>query len=161
MIFKQVTEIIDGTKTQTRRLVKPDEHGLKIDGVRQVWTSKGRIKWQIARDYAVQSGRGKPTVMWEPESQGYIPLRIRITDIRKERVQDISEQDAIAEGITASPMSKSLHKTWQFNTPSHTSYGYSFPADAYAALWDSINTKKGTRFSDNPSVWVLTFEVLR
>jgi len=32
--------------------------------------------------------------------------------------------------------------------------------DAYAALWDSINTKAGTRWQDNPAVWVVRFAVV-
>jgi hypothetical protein len=33
------------------------------------------------------------------------------------------------------------------------------PAMVYEQLWQSINTRPGTRWEDNPLCWVLTFEL--
>lgn len=71
-----VEMILDGTKTQTRRLVKEGEcfgydvksdydtvasthkiKGKKVTGVERLGHPR---KWQVGRDYAVQLGRGKP-----------------------------------------------------------------------------------------------------
>jgi hypothetical protein len=60
--------------------------------------------------------------------------RIRLTSIEYALLQDMGTSEAIAEG-------------------------YSSIAE-YARVWDSINTRKGTRWADNPAVWVFTFEVV-
>jgi len=182
MYFKQIQEIIDGTKTQTRRVVKPGEAyafrylGSTIEHVTdgraaynpqaptsmitKVFTPSGRLKWQVGRDYAVSPGRGKPGVGWEPTSGAWgeqlftktllgtpRPLRIVITAIRCEPLQNISETDAMAEGCPNHNYAPGLE--W-FD-----------PVKWYAELWDSINTRKGLRWADSPSVWVLEFEVKR
>lgn len=91
-----------------------------------------------------------------------MPNRIRITDIRAERLQDISEEDCFAEGI------KEIYET-NVDGPKEF-YGYAFfpdaspcPAhcyceaqEAYAALIDKISGK-GT-WKSNPYVFVYEFE---
>lgn len=88
----------------------------------------GRIKWQVGRDVSVQLGRGKYGLYcclkcgfnWqmskaklgkygslvmcltcaEKKKVSYLePLRIKITGIRKERLQNIQESDAKKEGF--------------------------------------------------------------
>jgi hypothetical protein len=110
-----------------------------------------RALYIIGRTYAVVPGRGQPAVWWrelvsggpynlareKPLLQsGWQPLRIRITAIRQERLQDMSEADARAEGVAS--------------------------VEDYKALWTRINGKtKGARWEDNPAVWVLTFEMVQ
>jgi len=131
-------------KTMTRRLVKEGERDGEVGGskgyVPCVYTNKNKkIKWQVGKSYAVQSGRGKPTVWYCPycvkhNTKGnadvdfeinkifdvsgnfnklahpelyecfqcgmpWKPLRILITGIKKERLLDISEEDAKKEGF--------------------------------------------------------------
>lgn len=75
-----------------------------------------------------------PVTRAELEKRGFRPLRIRITAIRQERLQDITEADAKAEGVGS--------------------------VEEYRALWESINGKTpGARWADDPLCWVLTFEV--
>jgi hypothetical protein len=126
VIFK--TELIDkivcGEKTQTRRPVKDGEvlrqqehflDGWKPVGVLQ----HGRAKVMVGRDYAVVPGRGQAGIFWHPEKKvtitkdayamvlfrvgsladGFMPLRIRVLDIRREDVRKISLNDAIDEGF--------------------------------------------------------------
>lgn len=83
-----------------------------------------RKKYEIGDTYAVQPGRGKRAVG-----------RIRVTGLRVERVQAITEADAQAEGVES--------------------------AQAYAALWDAIHSKRGERWSDNPLVVVIQFELVK
>jgi hypothetical protein len=60
-----------------------------------------------------------------------------------ERVQDISEEDAKAEGLL-----------WAKNRkPSKENYGAGFMAE-----WDSLNAKRGFSWDSNPWVWVIEFE---
>lgn len=119
MLFKpeMIEQIVAGNKTQTRRLRKAGETAwcghLDLQYILTVVSgSAGRVKWQVGRDYAVQPGRGKPGALWRPETgdifypaaaddtvDGFVPLRIRITGIRKEDVRKISKADALAEGF--------------------------------------------------------------
>lgn len=150
MIFQHTwKQVLDGTKTQTRRLVKPGEgfNAFPSGWIKDVrvypdlplpHSMIGKIKWAVGRDYAVQPGRGKKAVG-----------RIRITGIRQERVQDITTADAIAEGVPE-----------QTATYTHPVYR-SLSVAAYAKLWDAIHTKPGETWNDNPSVWVLEFELVR
>lgn len=72
-------------------------------------------------------------------------LTLEITSVRVERVQDISEGDASAEGVYVGA-----------EEPRATS-GYYGPRNAYKHLWDSINAKRGHSWESNPWVWVLEF----
>jgi len=149
MIFRQIDEILDGRKTQTRRTCKPGEvlDKLYIPGfgtVPAVWVND-RLKWVVGRTYAIQPKRGAP---------GIKTHRIQITGIRQERLQDISEEDALAEGVSGMRVEET----------GNIVDGYEFgivlgsAIDAYRELWDSINTRKGVRWEDNPLCWVIEFE---
>ena len=91
-------------------------------------------------------------------SNGFKPLRIRITAIRQESLQDITEADAIAEGCLGyEPKQIYVH----ISDYHKTSFPGATPVKHYSELWDSINNRKGARWEDNPLVWVLTFEVAK
>jgi hypothetical protein len=67
-------------------------------------------------------------------------LALRITDVRVQRVQEITHEDAVAEGVGAAWLPDSN----QFAT--------------FARLWDSINAKRGYLWESNPWVWAISFE---
>lgn len=139
MIFKQWQQVLDGTKTQTRRLMKEGDWPLhQAPGyaelpIEAVYDNRRRLRWKVGQTYAVQPGRGKKAIG-----------RIRLTRIRRQRVQDISEEDAKAEGC-----------------PSRLETGFDTARYRFHVLWDSIYTKTGERWADNTGVWALTFEVVR
>ena len=91
MIFQfTLTQVLSLEKTQTRRIVKPNEVACRvqynrIDTVRH----DNRVKWRVGQTYSIQPGRGKPQV-----------ARLEITRIRSETVTRISTADAIAEGFS-------------------------------------------------------------
>lgn len=104
----------------------------------------------MAQKAAVVDGDGEKMVdaAQIARGQGYEPLRIYITDIRRQWLQDISEDDVIAEGHALIRWAGEGPEGW--------------PATAgYAEVWDRINRKPGTRWADNPPVWALTFEVVQ
>lgn len=77
-------------------------------------------------------------------------LTLRITDVRVQRLQDISEVDARAEG--APPSHPSIDAVSR-------EFGYAdFPRSWYAQLWDSINGPG--RWEANPWVWCVSFSVV-
>jgi hypothetical protein len=72
-------------------------------------------------------------------------ITLEITDIRVERLQDISEEDAKAEGVGA-------HGGWNAD---ETEYGVN-ARGPFSRLWDSINAKSYP-WASNPWVWVIEF----
>lgn len=88
-----------------------------------------------------------PGVKWKPSI--FMPRRLsraslRLSDVRVERLHQIDDDGAIAEGCPESEWYR-VHEG---------------PRKWYATLWDRINGEK-SRWDLNQWVWVLTFEVLR
>jgi len=75
---------------------------------------------------------------------------LEITNITVERLQDITEQDAITEGCRAL---KTID-TYQ-NKGSVTRAKW-----LYQRIWDSLNAKRGYPWEKNPWVWVIEFKKL-
>ena len=82
---------------------------------------------------------------------------LRILDVRAERLQEISEEDAMREGSVA--QFSSVH-----GLPRLDGYGLRcvglkpIPMQGFMALWDSL-AKPGERWDDKPWVWVYTYEL--
>ena len=85
---------------------------------------------------------------------------LEITDIKVERLQDISEEDAIAEGIgrwTEERLkSKPIHYQLYWVDNGDESLYSSDPIDSFRSLWVSINGKES--WDSNPWVFALTFK---
>jgi len=182
-----VRAILEGRKTQTRRVVKPlgNDDGFVIldygnggwpyrsdDGdssthivrrggklyieetphacpygqpgdrlwVRETWadvrTPASQIQTVYRADWPYKNPSTKP---WKPSI--HMPrwasrILLEVTGVRIERLQDISEEDAIAEGV-----SDILN-----------------PVGAYRELWDSINGDGA--WVANPWVWIVEFKRL-
>ncbi len=78
-------------------------------------------------------------------------ITLEITGVRVERIQDISEADAIAEGCEG------------YTMPMHPDSGCSdgqMPHDEFRELWASLNGKRGYGWDANPWVWVIAFRRL-
>ena len=87
-----------------------------------------------------------------------MPHHIRITNIRVERLQDISNEDCIAEGIY--PKANGRWYCYDVVKRVGVSYDpYPDPREAYAALIDKISGK-GT-WESNPWVFVYDFELVK
>lgn len=74
-------------------------------------------------------------------------LTLEITDIRVERVQDISDADAFAEGIQ-----RAVDEGQRDDGSAR---------GAFRTLWDSINAKRGFGWDSNPWVWAISFGRLK
>lgn len=185
-----VKAILEGRKSQTRRVVKPQppedafecpywyapgfvgkdgelvpgkhvfgisaldgEWGIRfpyqpgdILWVRETWyyESEGdRYVYKASSpDYPVNVGVGQRG--WRPSI--HMPrkaarLFLVVKDVRVERLQEITEEDAIAEGIRIGIGGEP----------------YFSCRDAFVALWDGINGKKYP-WESSPWVWVISFE---
>jgi hypothetical protein len=88
----------------------------------------------------------------------YMPHRIRITDIKVERLQDISEADIMCEGIMEGEFMNTWDRYYYYHwgdVPNHITFRN--PQLAYQSLIDRISGK-GT-WERNPFVFVYEFEL--
>lgn len=213
-----VCAILEGRKTQTRRIVNPQPEGIStFEGVKlpywnvggfrthatannpihcpygvpgdQLWVREklNILDWddsgarlgafvQYAADESPRGwthdddgvdlnwGAGKKTVpsMFMPRWASRITLEL--LQVRVERLQEITEDDALAEGVAASePITQddidalvggSTEKalTEAFGTGGHFTAKFN-----YSMLWDDINRKRAA-WATNPWVWVLSFK---
>lgn len=83
-------------------------------------------------------------------------LTLRITDVRVERVQDITEDDAKAEGIINCSTDLCDSSTGYYDYENQTCY-VRFPSQSFSTLWNSIYNN----WDQNPWVWVIKFEVIK
>lgn len=86
-----------------------------------------------------------------------MPNRIRITDIRAERLQDICEDDCLAEGIWEAHNIGLKGVTYWYTSLANSPYRTA--KEAYAALIDKISGKGTWAF--NPYVFVYEFELIK
>lgn len=101
-----------------------------------------RHDWAYAATPAAdwpKDGRWRPSIHM-PRAASRITLEV--TGVRVERLQKISEADALAEGA-------------RLHTDKDPDYGY---AGWYRALWESINGPES--WAANPWVWVVEFKRL-
>jgi hypothetical protein len=88
-----------------------------------------------------------------------MPHQIRITKVRIERLQDISDEDCLAEGIQIGQCgSADTHFMDVYYIPNDIQ-PYCLPKDAYASLIDKVG-KKGD-WDSNPYVFVYDFELIK
>ncbi|RWR30488.1 hypothetical protein D2T29_12520 [Sinirhodobacter populi] len=188
-----IRALLDGRKTQTRRVLKPqpdyrgpsgfeddkeawgweDEDGshvsvldIKPNGywagdrlwVRETWQgltfgdyrpTKDRVcdLRYAATDPLAESDKDARGYPWRPSI--FMPrwasrLTLTVTDVRVQRLQEITLGDICAEGLARS--------IYEFKPVQR---GF----DAWKSLWDGLNAGRGYGWDRNPWVVALTFEV--
>lgn len=186
ILFKapMVRAILDGSKTQTRRVVKQDREGL-LDckptpawdafwqcvacpygkpgdrlWVRETWSADAWFDGNAPNDIpdsayiAYVSGRHAvawPAAMGKVRASIHMPrwasrILLEVTDVRVERLQDISEADARAEGVKVDGNGHAVRDEVVNVGGART---------AFAELWESINGPDS--WAANPWVWVIEF----
>lgn len=85
-------------------------------------------------------------------------ITLEITEIRVQRLQDISEEDAIAEGIERVGGAASCNpwKNYRLGKPGEMAMHCSCPTRSYMTLWESINGAGS--WDANPWVWCVSFK---
>lgn len=91
-----------------------------------------------------------PQIPWRPSI--HMPkwaarIFLEITGVRAERLQNISEEDAVAEGTGA------LYEAYQKATGNLPV----FDREVFAWFWDLLNAKRGYGWESNPFVWIVDF----
>lgn len=166
--------VLDGRKTQTRRIIP------NCTGVRQSPFSKSGIEDSHGYELKPKYHVGEVVAVAQSYSQiGIEPFPfceagwrnklfvqaskmrhfIRITDVRVERLNDISESDCIAEGVLHSDKYAMPYGIPYNKAPNGVDFYYSTPREAYAALIDRISGK-GV-WKSNPYVFVYEFELVK
>ncbi len=186
-----VRAILEGRKTQTRRVMKPQptqyrgaEHGFYWEHktgpiccasgdrpgpyapwhvedhlwVRETWRDSfggGEVHYPADLDeYTVrEKGPWKPSIHM-PRSKSRISLEV--ADVRVERLQDISEEDARAEGASCYVCGQAVRTS---NEADCACFHGENARASFDVLWDSINgARPGCSWDANPWVWVVGFK---
>lgn len=173
-----VQAILDGRKTQTRRVIKPDIlnwFDIDVDGtafayidqatgdsykpedicpyktgitlwVRETWSKDENGEYVYRANYGTTEDDSFPPSMFKWKPSIHMPreaarIFLLVTNVRVERLQDITEDEAVKEGA----------KAYGPNNCSGTSARI-----AFAEIWDKTTTEHEWR--TNPWVWVVAFE---
>ncbi|TJV11184.1 MAG: hypothetical protein E5Y35_07685 [Mesorhizobium sp.] len=154
--------------------------------VREAWRTESRAY----DDLAPTDMGGEETVIFEADAdwklnksvgrlrQGmHMPrwasrLTLIVTEVRVQRLQEISEEDAAAEGLLSwryqdcdgdpkldgRPYKATL---WHWAQPETEFDGFSSATGAYRDLWDHLNEARGYGWATNPWVIAVSFTVER
>ena len=173
---EMVRAVLAGQKTQTRRIPSKTQQGSLFcpyghPGDR-LWVKETFYKYYPSETWPEPKALYKADgiTLCDKDSEGkkqrwtpsiHMPrilsrITLEITDVRVERVQDISEADAWAEGIEV--------LDGQFADAdicaTAKKYGLMFENAncIYAHLWDTLYAARGLGWDVNPWVWVITFK---
>lgn len=165
---EMVRAILDGRKTCTRRLVKPQptaHYGtLCIESpyqpgdilyVRETWMDyAGLIMYKADCDKYKLESLNFAGFGWKPSihmPKNVARIWLKVTDVRVERLQDMDWKDALREGINT-----------QFAQDKYGVYIFDEnPLDDFVELWNSTIKKSDLDrygWDANPWVWVIQFE---
>lgn len=183
MLFntEMVRAILDGRKTQTRRIVKNQsvtEEQLKNCGkpcypgdilwVRETWTVWSRTLGKMPAFHYKADGEDLVNVKWHPSI--HMPkeaarIWLKVTNVKCERLQDISFADIQAEGMDMDEWYE--YDEWQhsvgdgmgdevpviFENPYHF-----FGSRVWDSTMGSLEKYEKYGWDANPWVWVIEFE---
>jgi hypothetical protein len=193
-----VRAILDGRKTQTRRICKPltlnyPKHAYP-DETPEQWLARWNYKplYQVGDILYVRETWAEVTSLsdpfhsggnalaagidswfyykadnkklpngfkWHPSihmPKGAARIRLRVTDVKPERVQEITEDDAIAEGIGGLFLDEIAYSdNPKYEVPMERQ---TLATDQFELLWNSIYDERGQGWDKNPWVWKITFE---
>jgi hypothetical protein len=117
--------------------------------------------------YKASNPEYEPEERWKPSihmPKKFARIFLKVKDIRVERLQEITEEDCIREGIDMESDHASLCQNILDNMgcvegATNDLEKNSVELTVFKKLWNSINGKKeGCSWEDNPYVWVVEFE---
>ena len=134
-----------GTRLWVRETWRP----LSDDGVPMVPDDDGALPVEYRADADFVHGHG---VAWRPSM--FMPrlasrITLEVTDVRVQRVQEITPADAKAEGDHERSGKLGYYER-----------GALCHVDWYRMVWDGINEKRGFGWAVNPWIWAYTFRAL-
>lgn len=145
-----------------RMPVAEDDHGQPVDvpcpyGVPgdRLWVREAWAEWGSVAGCPCYKADGDRSGILGWKSPMFMPRRyarilLSVVGIRVERLQDISEADAIAEGIEVDECHHVIRPDDDVN--------WGGAVWEYASIWNRLNAKRGYPWESNPWVWVIEFE---
>lgn len=155
---EMLAAVIDGRKTQTRRLMEPQpEVTERILRELDAWQEGYTLSEQVCEawrhgfiDDDCPYGKAGDVIPLA-DKDGNIKGEIEIVDVWLQQVQDISQQDAIAEGAPLNhPSTDTVSRYFGFPD---------FPRSWFGQTWWRIYGEKG--WKSNPWVWVIEFKQIQ
>lgn len=168
--FRRADAVWDSFKTIEELAKKHCPYGSVGD---RLWVRETHLLYEKICFYRATDGGDIPDSLyqfqnplkWKPSifmPRSHSRILLEITNIRVERVADISEQDAIAEGVEPFNIGYRLWEDYLDNGgdyPGSNYLGFKSPVNSFKSLWESINGEKHP-WQSNPLVWVVVFKVL-
>lgn len=122
--------------------------GYPADGT---WLPNTPWRWKVKH----LSGRYMP--------RAFSRLTLTVSEVRVERLQEISEADAIAEGCVEFPCDgphRGPGRTyWSMQKGHPAGISRLTASEAFRAFWETLHTKPGERWEDNPWIVAISFSV--
>ncbi len=154
--WKKLYQSWEGEEDFFKRLVEQCPYGQVGDRlwVRETWAyqeiemgsySDRKVIYKSDNPNEMERENWKPSIhMFRKDSR----ITLEITEVRVERVQEITEEDVIKEGFAL--------PAFKFGKPVIYAVNKGF-----RLYWDSLNAKRGYGWAVNPWVWVISFKVVR
>ncbi|MBF8780960.1 hypothetical protein IV505_14685 [Pseudomonas fulva] len=149
--FDQLGNAIDWEPDRPAKAIREMRFGRGYYSGHVVYAADGPCEWAGDED-----GGGDPRSAWKPSihmPRAACRILLEITDVRVERLQDISEQQALAEGVrlyTDHAESGDWYHVEGIETYSAD------PRKSFELLWTGINDAES--WPSNPWVWVVEFK---
>lgn len=110
-------------------------------------------------EWPKEEAKGNPDApKWKPSihmPKKYCRLWLKVLSVKVERVQEISVDDIMAEGVE-----DGYFAPIGIPEEEHKKLADHIMIQRWIELWDSINKKRGYGWDANPWVWVIEFEKL-
>ncbi len=126
-------------------------------GSKKMITETHQVAYRATKTPITHAGANIHPTKWKPSI--HMPrwasrITLEITDVRVERLHEITVGDLIAEGIIK--LENAHIETYPLDLIVNRSEHYTI----WKKVWDSINAKRGYSFKSNPWVWVIEFKVI-
>lgn len=136
VMLDHAPDLLEGLKERTQFVYKANVHS---DWMKYAKEKYG-YKW-------------KPSIFMPKDA---CRLFLEVTDIGIERLTEISEEDAILEGVQK--QFSTLFNEWRYKDYANVKADWRSAVSSFQSLWASINGVNS--WDENPLVWVYTFKVV-